>query len=74
MEKSFRIMPHMCKQQQEEIQQLLTAADEIGAAATSVASQGGMGYEQLIRARDRFKTMLMNATTHYRIIQEEVVV
>lgn len=74
MDKSFRIMPFMCKQQTEELHQLLAAADDIGAAATMVASQGGMGYEQLIQARDRFKTILLNVTSHSRIFQEEVIV
>ena len=69
MEKSFRIMPFMCKQQKEEIDQILSAADDIGAAATSVAH--GMGYEQLIQARERFKTLLMNATSNYRIFKQE---
>lgn len=70
MEKTFRIMPHMCHQQQQDVQTILAAADDIGAAATSVA-QGGMGYSQLIEARDRFKEIVINMNGHYRVCVEE---
>jgi hypothetical protein len=68
--KTFRVMPYMCKKQKEDLEQLLAAADDIGAAATSF-SQGGQGYSQLIEARDKFKRTLMSLTTQYRIYQEE---
>lgn len=70
MEKTFRIMPHMCHQQQQDVQTILAAADDIGAAATSVA-QGGMGYSQLIDARERFKEIVLCMNQHYRVCVEE---
>ena len=62
-------MPSMCKQQKEEIAQLLVAADDIGSAAASTIR--GMGYEQLIQARERFKDMLTKFSSHYRIYEED---
>lgn len=70
MEKTFRVMPRMCSQQQQDVQTLLAAADDIGAAATSVA-QGGMGYSQLIQSRDTFKNTLDTLIKKYRICVEE---
>lgn len=69
--KTLRVLPYMCKQQKEEIQAIMNAADEIGQAATSVLAGSGMGYNQLIEARDRFKQILISASTHYRICVEE---
>lgn len=66
---SFKLKPHMCKQQKDELKQLLVAADEIGAAATSVSSQGGQGYEKLVEARDNFKKLLLSTAEHYRIVE-----
>lgn len=75
MAKSFKVLPHMCKQQKREIDELLSAADEIGAAATSVISQGGMGYSLLLESRDKFKNMLLSMMEHTRIcIEEEEVI
>ena len=73
VEKMIRVMPYMCQQQKDELQYLLTAADDIGEAATSVA-HGGQGYTQLIEARDRFKNLLVSCSTHYRIFEEVEVV
>lgn len=42
-----------------------------GQAATSVIAGGGMGYIQLLEARDRFKRVLISASSHYRICVEE---
>lgn len=49
----------------------MDAADEIGAAATSVIAQGGHGYNLLLEARDRFKRVLMSSASHYRICVED---
>lgn len=70
-QKSFKVLPAMCKQQRDEIKQLIAAADEIGAAATSVSAQGGQGYERLFEARDRFRSMVMTMAEHYRVCVEE---
>jgi len=64
---SFTFLPYMCARQKHELEQLLAAADEIGAAATSVASQGGHGYAALCESREKFKTLLMSMAEHYRI-------
>ena len=69
--KTLKVLPYMCDQQKEEIQAILTAADEIGQAATAVIAGGGMGYNQLIEARDRFRQVLISASAHYRICVEE---
>lgn len=71
MAKTFKFLPHMCKQQREEIESLLHAADDIGAAAVSVAANSGQGYNLLLEARDRFKEILMECASHYRICLEE---
>lgn len=71
MEKTFKVLPHMCKQQRQEIDSLLYAADEIGAAATSVIAQGGHGYNLLLEARDKFKETLLEMMQHTRICIEE---
>lgn len=71
MAKTFKVLPHMCNQQKREIDELLNAADEIGAAATSVIAQGGMGYNLLLEARDRFKAQLFTMMDHTRICIEE---
>lgn len=71
LHKSFKVLPHMCKQQADEIQQLISAADEIGAAATCVAALGGQGYERLLEARDQFRSILLDASKRYRIFIEE---
>lgn len=67
METSFHIMPLMCTQQKQEIEQLLAAADDIGAAAS--ATHNGMGYEQLMKSREKFKDLLMEFSSHYRIFK-----
>lgn len=69
--KTFKVLPHMCKQQKQEVSDLMTAADDIGAAATSVIAQGGHGYNLLLEARDKFRDMLLHVTQHYRICVEE---
>lgn len=71
MAKTIKVMPHMCNRQQEDIETLLFAADEIGAAATSVIAQGGMGYNLLLEARDRFKSTLLKMMEHTRVCLEE---
>ena len=71
MAKSFRVLPHMCRRQKEDIDALLYAADEIGAAATSVIAQGGMGYNLLLEARDKFKSLLFQMMEHTRVCLEE---
>lgn len=71
MGKTFKVLPHMCKQQKKEINDLLDAADEIGAAATSVIAQGGQGYTLLLEARDRFRQTLVEMMEHTRICIEE---
>lgn len=71
MRKTFKVLPHMCKQQRQEIDQLLGAADEIGAAATSVIAQGGHGYNLLLEARDKFRSTLNTMMSHTRICIEE---
>lgn len=48
---------------------MLAAADEIGAAATSVSAQGGQGYDKLVEARDNFRIKLMSFSEHYRIFE-----
>lgn len=71
VEKTFKVLPHMCKQQTLEMKQLISAADEIGAAATSVGAQGGQGYENLLEARENFKSILEDVHSHYRIFIAE---
>lgn len=71
MAKTFKVLPHMCNQQKQEVTDLMNAADEIGAAATSVIAQGGHGYNLLLEARDKFRDMLFHVTQHYRICVEE---
>lgn len=71
MAKSFKVLPHMCARQKEDFDALLYAADEIGAAATSVIAQGGQGYNLLLEARDRFRSILSSMTDNYRICIEE---
>lgn len=71
MAKIFRVLPHMCRQQKEEIDAIMHAADDIGAAAVSVASNSGQGYNLLLEARDRFKQILLSSASHYRICIEE---
>lgn len=71
MGKTFKLLPHMCKLQKQEIDNLLCAADEIGAAATSAIAQGGHGYNLLVEARDNFKNKLLGMMEHTRICLEE---
>lgn len=69
--KSLKVLPHMCEQQRQEFDNLMYAADEIGAAATSVNSQGAHGYSLLIEARDKFRSTLQEFMQHVRICVEE---
>lgn len=69
--KSLKVFPYMCEQQRTDINLLLEVADEIGAAATSVATQGGHGYSSLLEARDKFKKILLESAEHYRVCIEE---
>lgn len=71
MTKTLRVLPHMCALQRKSIEDLLAAADDIGAAATSVVSSGGQGYSQLFHARDDFKALLMSVMQHTRMCIEE---
>lgn len=68
MEKTLVVLPYMCDQQRQEIDDLMNAADDIGAAATI---QGGHGYNLLLQARERFKEMLDETMGHTRICIEE---
>ena len=71
MAKVFKVLPYMCFRQKQEIDELMNAADEIGAAATSVIAQGGHGYNLLLEARDKFRNLLLNMMEHTRVCLEE---
>lgn len=64
---TLTVYKHMCKAQQEEIADLLQAADDIGAAATS---SNAHGYETLMAARAHFKSLLEAQHEHYRMCIE----
>ena len=66
--KTFKVLPHMCNQQRHEIDSLLHAADEIGAAAVTA---GAHGYILLVEARTRFREILLEIMQHTRICLEE---
>lgn len=67
---TLTVFPHMCETQKHEIEELLQAADGIGAAATSVAARGGQGYDTLLEARSHFKNLLESQHKHYRVCIE----
>ena len=71
MEKSFRIMPRMCKQQRDDINSILEAADEIAAAATSMSALGAQGYSAFVDARDSFRKMAIQLTSKYCLVIED---
>lgn len=70
MSKVMTVYPNMCDQQKRDIEQILLAADEIGAAATAVA-HGGHGYSMLLDARDNFRNMVTQMATHYCLVEEK---
>jgi len=69
---SFKILPHMCFEQRTAMRELLDAADDIGAAASSMVTQGGQGYSSLIVAQNNFKDLLSKTMAKSRFcIQED---
>ncbi len=48
----------------------MNAADEVGAAALALATNGAQAYTQFIQARDNFKEMYRELNNHYRYVEE----
>lgn len=71
-QKSVRVMPYMCRQQEEDMKKILAGADDIAAAAVSV-STGALGYTHLIETREQFKELLKVIANNYRVCVEEEV-
>lgn len=70
MDQAIHILPHMCPQQKEDIEKILSAADDLAAAAVTVA-HGGLGYSNFIDTRDQFRTLVSTITNNYRICLKE---
>lgn len=68
---SFTILPHMCPEQKELMRSLTEAADDIGAAATSMVTQGGQGYNALLAAQNHFHSLLLTIMQKTRICISE---
>jgi 23S rRNA pseudoU1915 N3-methylase RlmH len=58
-----------CKKQQEDLQAILTAVDDIGAASLALASGSSQGYTQFIQARENFKLMINELGKNYRYVE-----
>ena len=67
----MKIYPHQCKQQQQDIEQILNSAEEVISMALSLSSQGSMGYPLFIQARDNFRQLVKQTSNKYRIVIEE---
>lgn len=71
MNKVFKVLPHMCSAQRDFMDRVMVAADSIGAAASSISSNGSQGYESLLEARKRFKEELCEMMENSRVCIEE---
>jgi hypothetical protein len=68
--KSIKVHEAWCTRQQEDYSMMMNAADEVGAAALALATNGAQAYTQFIQARDNFKEMYRELNNHYRYVEE----
>lgn len=66
---SIKIHEAWCKRQQEDYEMMMTAADDVGAAALALATNGAQAYTQFIQARDNFKQMYRELNNNYRYVE-----
>ena len=68
--KSIKVHEAWCTRQQEDYDMMMNAADDVGAAALALASNGAQAYTQFIQARDNFKQMYRELNNNYRYVEE----
>lgn len=66
---AIKIYEAGCKKQQDDIQAMMMAVDDLGAASLALASGSAQGYTQFIQTRENFKTMLNDLGKHYRYVE-----
>ena len=66
---AIKIYEAGCKKQQDDIQAMMTAVDDLGAASLALASGSAQGYAQFIQSRENFKQMLVDLGKHYRYVE-----
>lgn len=68
--KSIKVHEAWCTRQQEDYDMMMSAADDVGAAALALATNGAQAYTQFIQARDNFKQMYRELNNNYRYVEE----
>ena len=66
---AIKIYEAGCKKQQDDIQAMMTAVDDLGAASLALATSGAQGYSQFITARDNFRNKLVEISKNYRYVE-----
>ncbi|NDH58814.1 MAG: hypothetical protein EBX60_11330 [Betaproteobacteria bacterium] len=66
---AIKIYEAGCKKQQDDIQAMMTAVDDLGAASLALTTSGAQGYSQFITARDNFRNKLVEISKNYRYVE-----
>lgn len=69
MDTAIKVHPFGCKQQKLDYDNLMLAADNVGAASLALATNGAQAYSQFIDARDSFKQLLEYTAKNYRYVE-----
>lgn len=69
MDTAIKVHPYGCTQQKQDYENLMLAADNVGAASLALATNGAQAYTQFIDARDTFKQLLEHTAKNYRYVE-----